>query len=125
MSLASVFCRKAVFCMKSMLFVQFVTEAPVRLPRLLLMPPTPSTHVSLAQPDALGGQAAQVSNAPSGRERSGAAGLVLVVVLAVHAALMVGEVLPGPTWLAALEAVIALLAGLVQLRRVAEQEDQP
>jgi hypothetical protein len=38
---------------------------------------------------------------------------------------MVGEVLPGPTWLAALEAIIALLAGLVQLRRVAEQEDQP
>jgi hypothetical protein len=125
MPLASVFCRKAVFCMKSMLFVHFVTEAPARLPRLSLMPPTPSTNVSLAQPDALGSQAVQVSNASSGRERSGAAGLLLVVVLAVHAALMVGEVLPGPTWLAALEAVVALLVGLIQLRRVAEQEDQP
>lgn len=105
--------------------MRFFTAVQTRLPTLECMSPTPSSNVSLAQPDALGSQTAQVSNAPSGRERSGAAGLVLVVVLAVHAALMVGEVLPGPTWLAALEAIIALLAGLVQLRRVAEQEDQP
>jgi hypothetical protein len=110
---------------KRTIFVRFFTAVKIRLPTLELMPPTPSSNVSLAQPDALGGQAAQVSNAPSRRERSGAAGLVLVVVLAVHAALMFAEVLPGPTWLAALEAIIALLAGLVQLRRVAEQEDQP
>jgi len=117
--------REKDFCMKRIPFVHFVTEAPARLHRLCFMPPTPSTNAPLVQPDALGIQVVQASEPSSGSERFSAVALLLVIVLAVHAALMFGEVLPGPTWLAALEAVIALLAGLVQLRRVTEQEDPP
>jgi len=49
--------------------------------------------------------------------------MALVMVLLLHAALLLTEVLPGPRWLAAAESLLALAAGLSQLRRVTQARE--
>lgn len=51
--------------------------------------------------------------------------LALVIVLLLHAALLVAGLLPGPRWMAGLESLFALMAGLSQLRQVAQAQEAP
>jgi hypothetical protein len=49
--------------------------------------------------------------------------IVLLIVLILHAALVLGDVLEGPRWFALLECVAALLIGLKGLRELASGEE--
>jgi hypothetical protein len=49
--------------------------------------------------------------------------IVLLLVLIVHAALVLGEAIEGPRWLALLECMAALLIGLKGLRELASQHE--
>ena len=49
--------------------------------------------------------------------------IVLLLVLIIHAALVLGEAIEGPRWLALLECMAALLIGLKGLRELASQDD--
>jgi hypothetical protein len=51
--------------------------------------------------------------------------IVLPCALIVHAALVLGEVLEGPIWVAVIECLIASAAGLQRLREHAAQTEDP
>jgi len=87
------------------------------------MPPTQSHSASIEPSDAVKTGIDPSSTAPDRQDPSGHGVLLMIVVLALHSVLMVGEIMPGPRWLAAVEGVIVLLAGLSHLRRIAEKVD--